>query len=395
MEKRVQVLRSGSIAAAVAVATLGLVFLAASLAAVRTQAAPLDAQATGTDPRIEAITVTSDLPISDTHPGDGVTKTVYFNNNTGGVISVTFEISGTPTLFFGAGTAFDEPGGYVGGSTSPQASFVVVYTVASTHPTQSNVTYAAINGVLSETSIAISYVRDVASPAVTVTAPTDSSTVPFSVTWEAVDPGPGSGVASYTVAYREDEGAWETWYASTTITESTFLSATVDHTYVFSVTAYDRISNWGVGTATVQGGTRYVYLPVVMKSWVWWYSIDVYERNDSPDEAYGPLVSGQDYDGYIWDATDPDDYYWITPTTVSQVNVTLTNIPAGTDYDLYVYYHDGAQYQPAVDPSINPGNQNESVTFTPPVLGTKYYIRVYPASGSSSQQPYCLRATYD
>ncbi len=393
MERRVQVLRSGSVAAAVAVAALGLVFLAVSLAAVRTQAAPLDAQGTGADPRIEAITVTSDLPISDTHPGGGVTKTVYFNNSAGGVISVTFEISGTPTLFFFAGAAFDELAGY-DTSTSPQASFVVTYTVVSTHTTQSNVAYTAINDVLTETSIAISYVRDVASPAVTVTAPADSSTVPFSVTWEAVDPGPGSGVVSYTVAYREDEGAWETWYASTTITESTFLSATVDHTYVFSVTAYDRIGNWGVGTATVQGGTRYVYLPVVMKSWVWWYSIDVYERNDSPDEAYGPLVSGQDYDGYIWDATDPDDYYWITPTTASQVTIMLTNIPAGTDYDLYVYYHDGAQYQ-QVGASIRTGNQNESVTFTPPVLGTKYYIRVYPASGSSSQQPYRLRATYD
>jgi hypothetical protein len=394
MGKRVQVLRAGSIAEAVAVAALGFLFLEAPLAAVRTQAAPLGAQATGADPCIEAITVTSDLPISDTHPGDGVTKTVYFNNSTGGAISVTFEISGTPTLFFGAGAAFGEPGGYVGGSISPQASFVVVYAIASTHTTEPNVTYTAINGVLTETSIAISYVRDVASPAVTVTAPTGSSTVPFSVTWEAVDPEPGSGVASYTVAYREDEEAWETWYASTTMTESTFLSATVDHAYVFSVTAYDRVGNWGVGAATVQGGTRYIYLPLVMKRWTWWYAIDIYEPNDSPDEAYGPLVSGQDYDGYIWDATDPDDYYWITPTTASQVTITLTNIPAGNDYDLYVYYYDGAQYQ-QVGASIRTGNQNESVTFTPPVLGKKYYIRVYPASGFSSQQAYRLRAIYN
>ena len=42
MENRLQVLRSGSTAVAVVVAILGLVFLAASLAAVRTQAAPLD-----------------------------------------------------------------------------------------------------------------------------------------------------------------------------------------------------------------------------------------------------------------------------------------------------------------------------------------------------------------
>jgi hypothetical protein len=392
MERRVQVLRSGLIAAAVVAAALGLVFLAASLAAVRTRAAPLDAQATGTDPRIEAITVTSDLPISDTRPGDGVTKTVYFNNSTGGAISVTFEISGTPTLFFFADAAFDEPAGY-DTSTSAQAPFVVAYTVASTHTTQSSVTYTAINSDTVETSISISYVRDVASPVVTVTAPADSSTVPFSVTWEAVDPGPGSGVVSYTVAYREDEGAWEAWYASTTVTESTFLSATVDHSYVFSATAYDRVGNWGVGAATVEGGTRYIYLPLVMERWIWWYAIDIYEPNDSPDEAYGPLVSGQDYDGYIWDATDPDDYYWITPMTTSQVTITLTNIPAGTDYDLYVYYHDGAQYQQE-GASIRTGNQNESVTFTS-VPGRKYYIRVYPASGFSSQQPYHLRATYD
>ena len=59
---------------------LALAFLLAFLAGARIQAAPLCNAGTGANPRIQAITVTSNLPISDTHPGTGVTKTVYFNN---------------------------------------------------------------------------------------------------------------------------------------------------------------------------------------------------------------------------------------------------------------------------------------------------------------------------
>ena len=95
-----------AVAMTIAIAAVGL--LTVSLSGVRTQAAPLDDQGTGSDPRIETCTVTADLPISDTHPGDGVAKTIYFNNKSSGVITATFGISGTPTLVFVSAAAFDE-----------------------------------------------------------------------------------------------------------------------------------------------------------------------------------------------------------------------------------------------------------------------------------------------
>jgi len=377
---------------AVAVAAAGLLLLIASLAGTRTRAAPLDGEGTGSDPRIETCTMVAGLPIFDTHPGDGVTKTVYFNNISGGVITATFAVSGTPALVFIVDDAFDAPMDIYTSSLA-QASFVVTYAIANTHTTQSGVTYTAMNADLNQTSITIDYVRDVAAPVVTVTAPSEAFGAPFVVSWEAVDPSPGSGVfASYTVVYRQDDGTWKSWLPSTTLTESTFLSATVDHTYTFSVTVYDQVDNRGEGSAVTQVGRYRTYLPLVMNSWVWWYEFDVYEPNDKIFQAYGPLTSTQVYTAYIWDATDVDDYYHFTPATTGTVQMTLTNIAVGVDYDLYIYYHDGAQYQ-VVGQSNGSGNQDEGVAFAP-VANEKYYIRIHPYSGSS-HQPYRLTVTYD
>jgi hypothetical protein len=775
-------------ACAIGVAVMGLLLLVASLADVHTRAAPLDGQGTGSDPRIETATVTSNLPISDTHPGDGVTKTVYFSNSAGGAVTATFEISGTPTLTFTAGAAFDEPERVYTSPVAP-ASFAVTYTVAATHTTQSNVEYTATNATGDQVVVAISYVRDVTGPAasiasppagyftgtqlvvagtaaddggsgvwriqvmtgtawetavgaadwaytttvpsadgvtytlsargedflgtagatatrvitvdnvaptaaapvdagtwsptstlvftwatssdaagisgyyvvitdsnsttvvddewvtttaytltgategvtyfakikardgngnvgsygpasdgitpdlsppvvnygtppiavfgdglyavgatvyytnagfsdiyfsvrgtaadglsgegavqatpalgtlspgnsstwsnwvvwytvsggstasgqitvtvtdavdnaatrvftytydpiaptgaitiaggadyvtdtditltlfatdnltgcgvaqmcvgdsavcsswesytttrpmtlmgedgdkavyvryqdhlrntsvvysstifldtakpvVTVTAPAETTATTFTVSWEAVDPSPGSGlVVSYTVDYREDDGIWESWLSSITPTESTFPSVTLDmeHTYAFSVTVYDRAGNRGEGVAVTRVEQHRVYLPVAMSNWVWWYQFDVYEPNDTPSQAYG-LTSTGVYTAYIWDATDREDYYYFTPSAATAVQITLANIPAGADYDLYVYYYDGAHYQ-LVARSNKTGNQSEGVTFVP-VAGRKYYIRVYPYSGSSNSQPYRLTLTY-
>ena len=392
MKKRMRIPRPALIAVAAVVATLGLLLLMASVADVRTRAAPLDDRGTGSDPRIETCTVTADFPISDTHPGDGVDKTVYFNNNSGGVITATFGVSGTPALGFGSAPAFDTPIDFQLSSLS-QASFVVTYAVAATQTTQLNVAYTAINTDSVPTVIEIDYVQDITAPEVAVTAPVATSATSLTVSWEASDPAPGSRVVvSYTVAYREDDGAWEPWLSSTALTESTFLSAMVDHTYAFSVTVYDHVSNRGEGVAVTQVGQHYVYLPLVMSDWVWWYKFDIYEPNDSLSEAYGPLTSTQVYTAYIWDATDAGDYYHFTPSTTDQVQVALTNIPVGADYDLYIY--DSFQGTWLVW-SDRPGNQDEGVAFTP-VAGRKYYILISPYEGSSNNsQPYYLAVTYN
>ncbi|MFN2270613.1 MAG: pre-peptidase C-terminal domain-containing protein [Anaerolineae bacterium] len=393
MKKRMRISRPALIAVAAVAATLGLLLLMASIADVRTRAAPLDDQGTGSDPRIETCTVTADFPISDTHPGDGVAKTVYFTNKSGGVITATLGVSGTPTLVFVAPAVFDAPMD-VQMSSLAQASFVVTYVVAATHTTQLDVAYTAVNTDSVETVIEIDYVQDITAPEVTVTAPSATSATSFTISWEASDPAPGSGVvASYTVAYREDDGVWEPWLSSTALTESTFLSATINSTYAFSVTVYDHVSNRGEGVAVTQVGQQQdVYLPLVMSDWVWWYQFDIYEPNDSLSEAYGPLTSTQVYTAYIWDTTDAGDYYHFTPSTTDQVQVTLTNIPVGADYDLYIYDSVQGTWLAWSD---NPGNQNESVPFTP-VAGRKYYILVSPYGGTSNNsQPYYLTVTYN
>ncbi len=235
--------------------------------------------------------------------------------------------------------------------------------------------------------------KDRVPPVVTVTAPSWTAQTAFTVSWSASDPKPGSGlVPTFTVEYREDEGSWKTWLASTSLTESLFVSATLGHTYEFRVTARDRAGNEGVGTARTRVDYFRIFLPLTVKGWVWWYQYDPYEPNDTPDQAYGPLVSGQVYEAYIWDATDSSDYYFIKPTTKAEIVVTLSNIPAGCDYDLYVYYKEGDTYQ-LVARSDRYGNVDEEARFTP-TPGIRYYIRVYPYEGASNQQRYRLRAVY-
>ncbi len=145
--------------------------------------------------------------------------------------------------------------------------------------------------------------------------------------------------------------------------------------------------------------TVYIHLPVIMRDYVH----DNYEPNDTPDQAHGPLMSGNIYQAYIFDATDQDDYYYIIPSLGTvDVYVQLTNIPAGRDYDLFAYYYApvacayyGGYCQ--VARSAQPDNANESVTFTP-VAGRTYYIRVFSnilSGGYSDEQPYHLMATYE
>jgi hypothetical protein len=142
--------------------------------------------------------------------------------------------------------------------------------------------------------------------------------------------------------------------------------------------------------------TTPVYLPIVMKGYCG-CGPDNYEPNDSCGQAYGPLTSGQTYQSYISCCDVPtykkSDYFYIDISTTNAINVYLTNIPAGADYDLYLYRN------PADDPN-NPAAESEGTgssetisSYSPPATG-RYYIRVYGRSGSSTS-PYSLRVTYD
>ncbi len=577
MGKYNRIPRWATLAVAPMVAVLILWIVLALVAGNPTRAAPLR-EGSGSDPHIAAITITANLPISDTRPGDGVDKMVYFSNSVPGVLTLTFEISGTPTLSLTAGAAFDAPTRVYTSDDLPWIQ-AVTYSLAATHTHQPNVAYTAVNTDAQATTVAITYVQDITAPMTTfinpppgyftgtqlvvtgtasdhaggsgvrrvyvmtattwvtatgttgwtytatfpitdgvaytlsaraidflgtasaiatraitvdnvppgaaapvphrspwvtgtvvytwpalsdgsgilgyrvnvtstggytavfwadtlaltvtdlaegvgyyarvqavdgagnagdwsglstvitpdqtaptvvVTAPAQIATGTFTVSWSAQDNLSGPS-GTYSVYYREDNGSWQLWLSGTSLTQATFVSGTLDHTYTFRVTTTDRAGNPGEGTTTTKVAKWQVYIPLAMRNWVWWYQYDIYEPNDTPAQAYGPLTSGQTYQAYIWDETDQDDYYHFTPSTGAGVSISLTNIPSGCDYDLYVYYYDGQYRQVAY--SNRGGNADEGVTFAP-VAGRKYYVRVYRCSGFSSQQPYRLRVSY-
>jgi hypothetical protein len=140
-----------------------------------------------------------------------------------------------------------------------------------------------------------------------------------------------------------------------------------------------------------------VYLPLILKGGGGpQCGPDNYEPNDSCAQAYGPLASDQIYESWIsncdLDTYKKSDYFYVVISTLNTINISLTNIPSGTDYDLYLYRN------PEDDPdhwaarSIRTGSW-ETISYDPPATG-RYYIRVYSYSGSSTS-PYSLQVTYD
>ncbi len=114
---------------------------------------------------------------------------------------------------------------------------------------------------------------------------------------------------------------------------------------------------------------------------------DPYEPNDDQDTAKGPLASGETIEGYISWEGDLDAFY-ITTSTTQPILATLTGIPSGTDYDLYLLDESGVL---AYSESESP---EEMIEFSPPSRGT-YYVVVASYKGSSTTSPYSLTVTYD
>lgn len=129
---------------------------------------------------------------------------------------------------------------------------------------------------------------------------------------------------------------------------------------------------------------RECYLPLVLKN----YHTDTYEPNGSCAQAW-PIDVGPTYDSYIWDPSD-NDYYQFTPDHSGAVNIDLWNIPAGCDYDLYLY-NSACQW---IAQSDNGGNAPEHlrVEVSPP--GGPYYVRVMSFSGYNRELPYRLQVSW-
>jgi len=236
--------------------------------------------------------------------------------------------------------------------------------------------------------------KDPPSSTVTTTVQVSYGKAPIPLQWSAEDR--GSGVKEVKI-YARSGPSWGTPITTTSMPSGTFsfipptVYLTGPITYEFASAAVDRLGNTeplplGADAHVVVHPAR-LYLPLVLRNWVWWYQYDPYEPNDTPP-GYGPLTSGQVITAYIWDSTDRDDYYWFQPSSNSMASISLTNIPSNCDFDLYVYIYSAGGYQ-LVARSNKTGNVDESASFSV-TAGTKYYIRVYPYRGSSSQQPYQL-----
>ena len=111
---------------------------------------------------------------------------------------------------------------------------------------------------------------------------------------------------------------------------------------------------------------------------------DPYEPNDDFSQAQ-PIPPGRTIQAYICSEGE-QDFYKFNVKSGQQITVTLSRIPAGQDYDLYL--NDPGQNQ--VAQSTNTGNADEQIIYTAVGEGT-YYVVVTGYSGYSTTQAYHLR----
>ena len=127
---------------------------------------------------------------------------------------------------------------------------------------------------------------------------------------------------------------------------------------------------------------------------------DAWENNSSSGNA--AWISGDDTTVTIFPmfhlASDNDDWFWIDTTDDFQfgcdsfsVSASMSSIPSGTDYDLYLY-NSGLSL---LDSSLNWGNASESVSWgvsclSPGNDGGVFYIRVDRWSGYNCADTYQL-----
>lgn len=98
-----------------------------------------------------------------------------------------------------------------------------------------------------------------------------------------------------------------------------------------------------------------------------------------------------DYDNYGYMNSSSDvDYFKVMFNNDGVANFWLGNIPAGNDYDLFVYDVGGT----LLARSINGDSEAELISYYPVESGVFYYIMVETCSGSSTTSPYLLRAKW-
>jgi len=112
---------------------------------------------------------------------------------------------------------------------------------------------------------------------------------------------------------------------------------------------------------------------------------DPYEPNDSMLKASGPLIHGEEYHGFI-SAKDDIDYFFLEIETPQIVELFLTDIPPGTDYDLYLVTGE----EDVLKDSASSGQEDESIEYTTSSVGV-FYVLVLPFENFSRVEPYTLQ----
>ncbi len=116
---------------------------------------------------------------------------------------------------------------------------------------------------------------------------------------------------------------------------------------------------------------------------------DAWEPNDTSGKAYGPLASGQVYEGYSSSSGDRD-YFWIEIQSLDRITIVLEDIGDDADYDVYLYDADLRE----IARSASGRGEDEEIICHPATTG-KYYILVYsPAQIFDQFDDYRLVATY-
>lgn len=139
----------------------------------------------------------------------------------------------------------------------------------------------------------------------------------------------------------------------------------------------------------VKNSRARILLPLLMHNY--WVGPWEAEPNDTAAMANGPVRSDRVYYGIFPSALDVNDYYYFDLAAAHTVEVWLTNIQTGRNYDLVL--RDGNLDIRGY--SGNQGSSDEHIDAGTALDPGRYYIQVYNRSLSASSQEYHLRVVYE
>jgi S1-C subfamily serine protease len=118
----------------------------------------------------------------------------------------------------------------------------------------------------------------------------------------------------------------------------------------------------------------------------------IYEPNDEPITAYGPIDSKTSHTAYLhqYDV----DFYSIDVKVPEPIMINLRDIPKDVDYDLGLFVGDSLETLSPLVISDGENTSSEYILFTPTFTGT-FYIAVFPYQGYSLQKPYTLQSSFN